>query len=397
MSIVFQLRRSLVVATCVSAVAVAACGDDYRDFDASVLRDAGVLDQGVSTEGGIPVGARFTIVGCDALTFDDAARPLCTTSRDRLLTFIPFGTGAQNVVWTFPSGSPSSSTLSSPEVRWSKLGSYTVSLAVGGGGGTALGEGAVKVVAVNAGAACVSDDDCDQSTGLRCLCPAGSGCPGALAAGVCARRCEGTPCSAGEICADLTLGGTAGVADGGANADGGASDAYRVRLCLPSCVSSGECRAGFTCAERPVGSSATGYTWQSACFASVLGPIGAACRDVDGAPDNARCITGLCEPLGARGVCSEDCDDDHPCPSHAVCANVPSQGQRCLARCATSAACDDARMACLAPGPGGLGFTLPTGVPPTTTLCSPKRCVVGADCGSAGTCQAVSGASFCLP
>jgi hypothetical protein len=383
------------------AALLAACGDDYVDFDASVPKDAGGDDQGASVDGGIPVGARFTVVGCDTLVFDDAARPLCTTSRNRALTFIALGAGVQSLVWTFPGGTPPSSTLASPEVSWAAIGNYAVTLATAGGGGTALGDGSIKVVAVGAGGPCSSDGDCDTNAGLTCLCPAGSDCPAGLAAGLCARRCEDAPCIAGEVCANLTLGGAAASLDGGSSSDGGANDVFRVRVCLASCGSTADCRTGFSCDEIPVNAAGSlpdaPYHWELACFASVLRPVGAACRDIDGSPNGSSCLTGLCEPLGAKGVCSEICDDAHPCPSHAVCATLPSVGARCLAKCTDTSDCDDPRMACLGAGAGGLGFALPAGVAPTTTLCAPKRCSGNAECGAAGTCQTVDGADFCLP
>ena len=379
---------------------VASCGDDYRDFDASVMHDAGVEDEGVSLDGGIPVGASFTMVGCDALVFDSGSRPLCTTTRNRPLTFVPLSVGVESVVWTFPGATPSSSTVSSPAARWTSLGTFTVSLATGGGGGTAVGSGAVRVVAAGAAAVCLSDADCDASVGLSCLCSSGTSCPAALAAGLCARRCETTPCIAGEVCADLTRAGSASPPDAGEAPDGGATDAFRVRLCVPTCSAVTSCRTGFACAELPVNSAGSPpgapYSWQSACFAPVLGAVGTACRNADGTPDDSRCASGHCEGLGAQGVCSGTCDDDNHCPTNAVCATVPSIGGRCLMRCSTTTDCGDVLMACKGPATGGLGFSLPSGVSATTTLCAPKRCTVPADCGLAGTCTVVGSASYCL-
>jgi hypothetical protein len=375
---------------------LAACGDEYNYFDASIPLDAGVEDQGVLGEGGIPVSAAFTIQGCDKLTFDTDAHPLCSAPRGRPLTFIPLGVGASSVMWKFPSGEPASSNLLTPDATWSTLGSFTVSLAAGGSGGTALGSGTVQIVPGQAGAGCLADEDCDATVGLTCLCPGGVGCPASLEAGLCVRRCESAVCVPGEACIDLARGGAA-LPDGGTT-DGGASDPFRARVCLPTCVDDTSCRIGFACRAMPeVASGAplgASYTWVDACFAPVLGDVGAACDDPDGTPNGSRCLTGRCESLGARGICTDDCADV-ACPASAVCVTLPTVGARCLRRCTSGGDCGDPLMACDAPGPGGLGFALPPSEPSTTTLCAPKRCTSTPDCAPAGTCQTVSGAQFC--
>jgi len=389
--------RSRLLALCV--VAAAACGDDYRDFDASVPHDAGVDDEGVPGEGGVPIRALFTIAGCDQLEFDMDARPKCTAPRQRPLTFVPLGVGVSTVVWTFASGSPPSSTLLTPEASWTQLGAYSVSLAAAGGGGTALGNGTVQIVPGGAGSACSADEDCDGSVGLSCLCGAGSGCPAELAAGLCARRCETTSCAPGEACVDLARGGVAPV-DGGAGGDGGATDAFRVRLCLPTCSTSATCRTGLSCLPLPevAPGAALGapYTWVRACFAPVLGEVGDACAAPDGTLEGSRCSTGRCEALGARGVCTDSCDVGAPCPDTAACVTMPSIGPRCLRRCTAGEDCGDPLMQCEGPGAGGLGFSLPPTEPPTTLLCAAKRCTQPSDCAPAGTCKTVGGAQFCV-
>jgi hypothetical protein len=320
------------------------------------------------------------------------------TQRERPLTFVPLGVGVSTVVWTFPSGTPPSSTLLTPEASWSQLGMFTVSLAAAGGGGTALGTGTVIVAAGGAGAPCAADEDCDGSVGLTCLCGAGTVCPATLAAGLCLRRCETNACAPGEACIDLARGGSA-LPDGGVG-DGGAADAFRVRACLPSCASAATCRVGFDCRSLPeVAPGAppgASYSWTQACFAPVLGDVGAACADPDGTPDGSRCLTGHCEALGARGVCTDVCDADSPCPSYAACATMPSLGARCLPRCAAGADCGDPLLACQGAGGGGLGFSLPAGEPAATMLCSVKRCTTPADCAPAGNCTVVGGGKFCV-
>jgi hypothetical protein len=376
----------------------AGCGDEFRSFDAAVAYDAGVPDIGVEPEGGVPVGAVFTIAGCTTLSFDSLARPICTSPPERPLTFIPLGVNVASVLWTLPGASPATSKALTPEATWSQLGSYDVMLAAEGGGGAALGTGTVDIVGGAAGSTCASDADCDGTTGLRCLCGAGQDCPGALAAGLCARRCEDTPCDADEACVDLTRGGSA-PPDGGVD-DGGVSEAFRVRVCLPPCTSTSSCRVGFTCRSLPVvaiGAPADGaYTWSQACFADVLGDVGAPCRDPSGALDDASCLTGHCQALGARGICTDACSASAACPSYATCATLPSDGSLCLADCAKASDCADPLIDCIGPGAGGLGYTLPASAPSTTTLCAPKRCSQPSDCAPAGTCTSVGGAEFCV-
>jgi hypothetical protein len=146
-----------------------------------------------------------------------------------------------------------------------------------------------------------------------------------------------------------------------------------------------------------VGAATDGaYTWGQACFADVLGDVGAPCRDASGALDGSNCLTGRCVALGARGVCTDACSASAACPSYATCASLPSDGALCLADCAMASDCADPLIDCIGPGPGGLGYTLPPAAPANTTLCAPKRCSQASDCAPAGTCMTVSGAEFCV-
>jgi hypothetical protein len=387
-----------VVLVAVALTPALGCGDEYRYFDASVVHDAGLDDEGVPDGGGVPVSALFTVAGCDQLSFDTEGRPRCVAARQRPLTFVPLGIGVSAVAWSFPGGAPLSSTLLTPEASWDQLGSYTVSLAAGGGGGTALGNGSIVITAGGAGSACAADRDCDGTQGLSCLCGAGVACPAELSAGLCARRCETGPCAPGEVCIDLARGGVA-ASDGGMG-DGGAADPFRVRLCLPGCTSSATCRTGLACLQLPEVAPgaplAAPYTWTQACFAPVLADVGAACVAPDGTLDDSRCSTGHCEGLGARGLCTDACDGMAPCPQGAVCATMPGLGPRCLLRCTAGQDCGDPLLSCQGAGVGGLGFALPSGEPGTTLLCAEKRCNVPADCAPSGQCKTVGGAQFCV-
>jgi len=138
------------------------------------------------------------------------------------------------------------------------------------------------------------------------------------------------------------------------------------------------------------------YVWTEACFADALSDTGAACRDAYGNLDGTSCLTGRCEAFGARGLCTDECDAERPCPDHAACATLPSVGARCLSRCAMGEACGDPLLACQLGGAGGLGYSLSSSEPASTTLCAPKRCTLPADCAPSGTCASVGGALFCI-
>lgn len=382
------------------ASALSSCQSGFQEFDASTPHDAGVPDEGTLLDGGVPVAAVFTIAGCDQLLFDSAGHPTCKAGPHRALTFIPLGPGVQTLVWTLPSVDPATSTLVSPTVSWSEDGTFAVTLATGGSGGSALSSGTVHIVAGAAGAACLEPSDCDATLGLTCLCSAEQGCPAGLAAGFCVRPCEATSCAFGEVCVDLTRGtdGLGGGLDAGIP-DGGVTGGFRIHACLPACNTTAACRLGLACRDLPqVAVGATEdepYTWTRACFADVPSGVGDGCDDVDGHPDPTQCLTGRCEPLGADGLCTEVCGVAQPCPGSAACVTLPGVGSRCLLRCQTESECADPLLACQGPGSGALGFTLPSTEPASTTLCSPKRCTAAVDCAPAGSCVNLGGAEFC--
>jgi hypothetical protein len=130
------------------------------------------------------------------------------------------------------------------------------------------------------------------------------------------------------------------------------------------------------------------FTWQSACFAELLVDDGGSCFDESGAPASARCASGLCEPLGARGLCTVDCALS-PCTPDSACATFnQSLQRRCLVRCDATHACTDPLLACETVGPGAFGFSVPSSETPGTAYCAPKRCAAPADCAPAGGCVA---------
>jgi hypothetical protein len=298
--------------------------------------------------------------------------------------------GATSYLWTLPGGSPDTSMGPTPQVRWDGPGSYAVTLVVGGPSGSATAGGTVVVTPASDGAACATDDQCQSGA---CLCGAGDGassCPGALAAGLCARACAGSSCGAGELCADLSRSG----------GNGNLADPWRAALCLPACLGDGDCRAGFRCRELPSlppGGQAGGtFSWAHGCFPDLLGAVGDGCRDPQGALDPSACVTGACAPLGARGLCTLDCAAA-ACPPEAVCAAFTDGAKRCLARCDPMASpCADPLLDCApAEAAGPWGYTVPMGEPMGATYCGPRRCAAPADCPPAGQCDGADGGAFC--
>jgi PKD repeat protein len=387
------------------ALLVAGCGDGNGDVDAGAPIDLGIPDVGALSDGVPALRGAFTMSGCSTLD-TTTGMPKCSGRAPLTLTMVPLGSGVDTFVWTLPGGSPSTSKAIAPSVTYGTPGVYSVMLAAGGTAGTTTAMGTVVVSAGVTGSGCLDDTDCDASAGLFCVCkPGETGCVGALGVGFCSRNCSGSLCAAGELCVDLTRGG-AYVA--GSGDDGGASgDVWRRALCLPSCGGTSDCRAGLACRELPslapgaVAGSA--YTWKQGCFAAVGGDDGDACASATGQPDPSRCLSGRCDPYGARGLCSSPCATSSDCPSTAACAtyNAPPSGpaQACLRRCDASFLCaGDPLLDCEAANQvGGLGFSVMPSEATAARFCGPLRCTMASQCAPSGSCTAVGvGGSFCL-
>jgi hypothetical protein len=204
------------------------------------------------------------------------------------------------------------------------------------------------------------------------------------------------------VCTDLTRGGAyvPGGDDGGA-----AGDVWRRALCLPACAVAGDCRVGFSCRELPVlsagGVPGGAYSWKRGCFADIGGDDGDSCFSATGQVDNSRCLSGRCDPYGARGLCTSDCSTNADCPTTAACAtyNAPPSGPAtaCLRRCDMKCDGDDPMLGCQGVNqPGGLGFVVTPGEPSGGTYCSPLLCMTASQCLPSGTCTPISGGSYCL-
>ena len=385
---------------------VAGCGDGGGTADASAPIDLGVPDVGMPGDGIPPLRGAFTIIGCSTLD-TSTGQPRCSGRSPLALTFVPLGSGVDTFVWTFNGGAPATSKAMAPAVTCAAPGTYMVTLAAGGAGGTTTSTGTVVVSAGVTGSPCLADSDCDGGVGLFCVCKPGEpGCVGALSVGFCTRVCDGGDCAAGEICADLSRGGaySPSSTDGGVDGGGPSGDVWRRALCLPGCAMTSDCASGFLCRELPAlpsgGTAGGAYTWKRGCFADVGGDDGDSCASPTGQPDPSRCLSGRCDPYGARGVCSSACATTSDCPSTAACGtyNGPPATHACVRRCDASFLCnDDPLLDCEAAGQlGGLGFTISPSEAPTTRYCAPLRCSMPSQCAPSGSCTAMGGGSFCL-
>ncbi len=396
---------SLRLALALGCAALCGCGDETVDIDGSAPQfDAGADDMGLDSDGGVLVRGAFSMVGCTSLQVIGDS-PQCLGSAPLRLTFVPLSTGATTFVWTFNGADPSSSKAITPSVLYARPGSYDVALAAGGPGGTITSVGAVVVTPGGVGAPCGEDADCDPTAGLSCLCGQGAvGCPGALGSGICTRGCGGATCDGGQLCADLLRGLSApmSLADGGV-ADGGVPQVWREPICLPDCSTSDDCRPGLICRELPALASGaqTGgeYSWRRGCFADTLGDDGDSCVTATGELDPSSCLSARCDPFGARGLCTSECDD-LSCPSEDACAafKAAPSAHLCLLRCDATHPCSDPLLSCEAAGqPGNLGFTVGSGEAASTTYCAPRRCDSDPTvCAPSGRCIAMSGASYCV-
>lgn len=394
-------------------------------------QDGAMDNRGSGSSDGAPnlVGL-FTIAGCSELSFaDPEGEPRCLGTAPLTAQLVLLEVGSTLHRWTVaPMGDPrdggvpadagmrdggadgggidgnlldeAQSRARAPQLTLQLPGTYVVSLAVAGPGGTATATGQIVVSSGSLGSACTRDSQCGE--GLLCLCgssqPGRDGaCPGGLGAGLCTKACGGTSCPAGSVCIDLSR------TQGPVPMDG-VADAFRRPICVPAC-GSGKCRADLVCRDLPVlapgGKAGDPLSWGRGCFAQVPGGVGAACLLPDGKTDSLACASGLCEGLGLRGLCSAACGMTMGCPSESACAtwNTPTMppaptGARCLARCDAMRPCTDPLFDCLTSGgPGPLGFRLLT-EPASTMVCGPRRCSSDTEC-PGGRCVLLGTTRYC--
>jgi len=376
------MRRGVLAWLLVLPLVSAACGNGG---DGTLPSDAAGGDGAAQADGGPDAAAPlswvdFSVSGCTT-TVDDP--PRCVARAPAVLHFVIIAPAPiETWLWSFGDGSDIV-IVPDPRHEYRVPGLYNVILTVGGPGGTAQATRpmGVEILPAAPGDTCQLDAQCAPAG--ECVCGEGEGCAAPLAAGLCARVCDGAAgaCAADHVCADLSL--------------GGFDAPWRRALCLLPCSDAGECLAGRTCRTLP--GEAGG--WVRGCFvAGLVEDVGGSCEDATGAPDASRCASGRCAPFGARGLCTATCTTTADCPAGSACADFEGTiGRLCLRRCDTFACDQDPWLACTAPDPEGrLGFEVDEPAS-AAGYCGPRRCTTDAECGPSGACKQVgtSPARFC--
>lgn len=314
-------------------------------------------------DGLAPLTLDIAVTGCP--TFDPGA-VACEGPAPLAVSFSPVGSAElTDFRWTFGDGTPDSFDRA-PLHTYTLPGSYDVN--VTGKGSTVgtvmqLRRSLIVVQPVATGAPCDVDAQCGD--GLRCVCQPGTGCGAAFLRGICSTACATGFCGAGAACAAYAP---------GAPPDAGAANDAGSTLCLATCQTDADCSAGFVCENLRTGPAAT-PGWVRGCLPlGAASDLGGSCRNASGVLDNARCATGLCADLGTFGVCTAPCDDAHPCPASAACAQMSSGQPICLRACsATNSCAGDPSLTCRleSPADAGTGFRI-VGGDAAGTYCAPR-------------------------
>jgi PKD repeat protein len=178
-----------------------------------------------ATDVATALGLDFVATGCgrsdvgSARTDGGVAR--CTGTAPLTLTFAPVGSATlTRYRWTFGDGTAPSSERA-PTHTYVLPGTYDVTVAAEGPGGSVSRQRSkfVEVTSNSAGQPCNIDGQC--AAGLSCLCGEGAPCGDGFTHGICTRACAtaGSSCDPGAACARLPL-----PAPPGATADAGVAD-----------------------------------------------------------------------------------------------------------------------------------------------------------------------------
>jgi PKD repeat protein len=330
----------------------------------------------VRGEGGPVAVVDFVVQGCTVRTQDR-----CAGAVPLVLAFSAVVEAQPlSAKWDFGDGSPGQTGMAVSHT-YGKVGTYTVSLAIGGSGGTVSEQKTDFVVVdpVGPGGPCPSDSACASGT---CVCQ--DGCPFPLSGGFCLEGCTGAACySVATVCVDLST----NVPD--------VQEPWRGKVCLPACSSDVDCtRPGFSCRVAPGPSG-----WQRVCLPPFPRVVGAPCRKGTGATDASLCLGDLCLDMGASGYCTAACGPT-ACPEGSRCAQFTGENQAtvCLAHCAPGLCAGDPLLGCELPSTQGyFGFqVIGPPDPPGTRYCAAKHCSTDGDCGLLGRCDQDKG-GFCVP
>ena len=366
------------IARLLIAVAAAAAAGCPAKTPAPV-QDAG--NDGLSSDGPAPLTLNIAITGCDNYTAAvPPALPECSGPAPLALSFSPVGSQQfSRFTWTFGDGT-ATVTDRAPMHTFGLPGSYQVDLVGAFGTANFVKTSAMIVVEpVGAGAFCDVDAQCRD--GLACACAPGAGCAPAFSHGICTGPCDGDDggtCDPGATCALAALG---PATDAGAPAP--------QAWCLAGCPGGSGCASGFSCAALPAAGPAGGGSWTWGCLpVGALRNLGASCRNADGVLDPTQCSTGQCADLGALGLCSAACDDAHPCPGGAACAQLGDGQALCLVDCAAApgGCASDPLLACAPPASADAGTGFQASADAGATFCAPRSCATDGDCAPSGRC-----------
>ncbi len=358
-----------------AALAPAGCRDRAGGTALDAGRDGGAVDAAT------PLSIDIAVTGCASY---DVANVVCSGHAPVTLAFAPVGSPALTTfLWRFGDGSPPVSDRA-PVHTYALPGRYDVSVTGQGpmvGAVSQTRTGLVVVLSIGAGGLCDVDAQC--ANGLACACKRGSGCDPAFTRGFCSAPCptgfcgdEVMPGHAGAVCAAYTVPAPPArtAADGGAAADAAAPTPWSP-VCLANCADDAACPPGYGCAQLHAGGAGVSGWVQGCLPLGLAGPLGASCRNADGALDNGRCASGFCAPFGTNGLCAASCQAPLTCPESAACARVGSS-QLCLATCSSAFPCSsDPAISCrTATSPdGGVdgGLTIVSG-DLGQTYCAPR-------------------------
>lgn len=353
-------------------VAIACDNNDTGPRDAAT--DASVQEAGASIDVLLyPRSIDFSASGC-VPGMEPGSESSCSGPAPLKITFLPAASGSvDSFLWLFGDNTQSSDTVASH--TFSLPGRYDVVLVAGDKAGSVFRArpGYINVLPNALGGPCDVSAQCAPD--LRCYCGSADTCSAEFTVGFCSKPCD-SGCVLGA-CVDLSLSGQ--VDD---------ISPWRTALCLATCTDNNRCTGHLQCRELPARTVPT--TWTKACFAEVPTRAGSRCRGSNGLLQQNACITGLCEDLGAYGLCTPSCTDG-ACPANTACATISGGGRRCIPRCGTAFACNqDPLLACVPEGLAGpRGFSV-GGAEKDDRFCMPKACTDDGSCAPSGRCERVN-------
>jgi PKD repeat protein len=364
------LRHSICATVAIAAVAC----DDSNTSPRDAATDGSVDEAGAGIDVLLsPRSIDFNASGC-VPGMEPGFESSCSGPAPLKITFLPAASGSvDSFLWLFGDNTQSSDTIASH--TFSLPGRYDVVLVGGDRAGSVFRArpGYINVLPNPLGGPCDVSAQC--ASDLQCYCGSSDTCSAEFTAGFCSKPCASN-CAEGA-CVDLSLSGQADE-----------TSPWRTALCLATCTANSGCTGNLRCRELPGRSVPT--PWVNACFAERPTGAGSRCRGSNGLLQQNACLTGLCEDLGAYGLCTPSCADG-ACPANTACATLAGGSRRCIPRCGTAFACNqDPLLACVPEGIAGpRGFAV-DGAAKDERFCMPKTCTDDASCAPSGRCERVN-------